>query len=509
MIAFQKRDPLEVIADLWPSVKLYDKQEEIIKSVYANDETYVVSANMMGKDFIAAYLILVYFLQNKICRIVTTSVSGDHVDVLWSEINKAIHTCRSPMDYRQGGPLIINNRKIRKRCVETGVICDTSIIRGIVAENENSMSGRHAPATLFVGDEAAGLHDFYYNMAIRWSRKFLFFGNPLPCQNFYRKAVDSGDEEGDEEGSLFRKVIKIRAEDSPNVRLGLAQERTGWPIEHRELIPGVLSYREYKKRRKHWNKQQQSEGLDAEFYEGDNLLLFPPEWLSLSEELAETKPKPGRIARRAMGVDSAMGGDNTSWCIVSDWGVEKMLSVKTPDSSVIVGQTLMLMDEFNIRADDVLFDMGGGGKQHAEVLRNKGHDVRVISFGAAASPEPKLGRTTIGDRRLNDEERKAYKNRRAEMYGVTSVAMNPQQGGGLAIPNTDEMAELRQQLAKIPRMYNQEGLMFLPPKRRKDSNSREITMTEIVGHSPDEADAFVLAVFGLKKNTFKPIAGVL
>jgi hypothetical protein len=41
--------------------------------------------------------------------------------------------------------------------------------------------------------------------------------------------------------SLFRKVIRIRAEDSPNVKLALDQRRLGLPITNKSVIPGVLT----------------------------------------------------------------------------------------------------------------------------------------------------------------------------------------------------------------------------------------------------------------------------
>jgi len=67
-------NPVHFVKFLWPDVTLYDKQKEILHSLWANDETYVPAANMMGKDFIAAYAILAFFLTRQPCRIVTTSV---------------------------------------------------------------------------------------------------------------------------------------------------------------------------------------------------------------------------------------------------------------------------------------------------------------------------------------------------------------------------------------------------------------------------------------------------
>lgn len=41
-------DPLQLGRILWPDVHFYDKQQEIVYSVWNNDETFVVAGNMLG-----------------------------------------------------------------------------------------------------------------------------------------------------------------------------------------------------------------------------------------------------------------------------------------------------------------------------------------------------------------------------------------------------------------------------------------------------------------------------
>jgi hypothetical protein len=65
-------------------------------------------------------------------------------------------------------------------------------------------------------------------------------------------------------------------------------------------------------------------------------------------------------------------------------------------------------------------------------------------------------------------------------------------GFGLPI----EYDELSRQLGGIPLMYDGEGRMKLPPKSRQ-KNSNVMSLDEILGCSPDEADAVVLAVHGM------------
>lgn len=513
MLMRKPPDPIAFCKLLWPKVHFYDKQREIIRSVCENDETYVPAGNMMGKDFVAAYIILYFFLTRHPCRIVTTSVVDRHLQVLWGEIKEAIDNCEYSLAHKAGGCLIINERRLRK--VVGGNVCGLSYVQGMVADDMNAMQGHHiaktgdgVPRTLFVVDETAGVRDDYYDMAATWANRILAIANCNPCTNFFFKAVKKGNVKAEGNGHYYSKVIRIKAEDSPNVRLALAQKARGLKVTNEILIPGVLPAEDYFKRRKTWNKMRQCVGLDGEFYTGAEILLFPPEWLNNAEMLAR-KPKTGSRGKVTLGVDSAAGGDNTVWLVLSEnHGVLEIFSIKTPDTAIIPGKTIAMMRKYNIPAANVLFDYGGGGKQHVDILRRKDaalRKIRCISFGASATPEKKHGMTLLNQRKKDDEIRYAYKNRRAEMYGLASRRLDPNDGGGLPIP--EEYEELRRQLAPIPRQDDGEGRLYLPKKQRKNADDLEVTMTELVGCSPDEADAFVLANFGLDKTVSQIVLG--
>lgn len=40
--------PLEFIGCVWPHIKIYSKQREILRSLVVNDETFVPAGNMLG-----------------------------------------------------------------------------------------------------------------------------------------------------------------------------------------------------------------------------------------------------------------------------------------------------------------------------------------------------------------------------------------------------------------------------------------------------------------------------
>jgi hypothetical protein len=205
----------------------------------------------------------------------------------------------------------------------------------------------------------------------------------------------------------------------------------------------------------------------------------------------------------SMGVDTAEGGDNSVWTVVDEQGVIEQVRMKTPDTSVIPGRTIALMNQYNIPADRVLFDAGGGGKEHVDALRAKGYEVKSIPFGGSpTSPnEYKIYKRMPEESREIREQRDVYRNRRAEMYGETSkVLRGVHETGignmGFGIP--EDLTDLLFQLSKMPKLYDGEGVLYLPPKNKKTLGKSETkTLGDIIGHSPDEADSFVLAVFGL------------
>lgn len=317
----------------------------------------------------------------------------------------------------------------------------------------------------------------------------------------------------------FRKIITITAEDSPNVRRARLQLARGMEPDNTEVVPGVLTWQEYQFRRKTWDPIRQSIGLDAKFYEGAEILLFPSLWLDSSALAA--RALVGR-ARKALGIgiDPAEGGDKTAMAAVDQYGLIELRSRRTPDTSVVCDEALAFMAQHGVPADRVIFDRGGGGKEHADLLRRRGYKVRTVAFGEAITLDPVRRLRMLEERLDQREEHHAYVNRRAQMYGELSLLIDPNWPsvvadvvveGCWAIPEgitgdpSDERSELRHQLAPIPREYD-EGRLRLRSKSRKpgqDENDHK-TLTELIGHSPDEADAVVLAVHAMLHRESRP-----
>jgi hypothetical protein len=391
-------------------------------------------------------------------------------------------------------------------------------------------TARNEPTTLLVVDEASGVDDEGYEKADTWTHRKLVIGNPYQCSNFFSHGVKAGDMESERkdtgEENLYRKVIKIKAEDSPNIRLALAEIRAGKKPSHEELIPGLARYSDYLQRRKVWDKVRQCIGLDAEFYEGAENLLFPPDCLNHAETLFLAIVAHKRIAK-AIGIDPAEGGDSTCFAAVDEIGLIELVSKKTPNTAVITNETLAFMRAHHMDPNSsydcsrVCFDRGGGGKQHADRLREQGYNVRTVGFGQSPTVEQEPGVVTKHEETKQDKERRyAYFNKRAELYGRLSMRLDPSiETTQFAIPKTAIIIasgegltpydKLRHQLSVIPLIYDSEGKLRLPPKNKKTANSKEVTLIDLIGYSPDEADAVALAVYAMEVDASSPMAGAM
>lgn len=289
----------------------------------------------------------------------------------------------------------------------------------------------------------------------------------------------------------------------------------GKPVPKRPIIPGILSYEQYVERDATLAPADKRPRLHGLFNDETTSKIFPASWLDLAQELgrllarhnAQLKAKgrrPKLGAPLALGIDCAMGGgDLSAWAVFGRYGVMHVEVLDTPDTRKIKGQTLRLMRRFRIRPEYVAFDRAVG-KQIADELREEGLDVNDVGFGEAALEPGK------------------YSNMRAELHAELAKAMRrmvDDQGRPtaktkrlldtppdkwhnswrfVALP---EDADLRQELFVLPTGVDSKGRLRLPPKQptsRSRGNS-EVSVKEMLGRSPDRADAVILAKYAFDR----------
>lgn len=176
-------DPMKLKKKLWPHVEFYDKEIEMVYSVFEKSViTVVPAANMMGKDFTAGFIKLVFFLTRHPCRVVSTSSDESQLKgVLWGELKWWIQQSKIPLVF-PNGPLKVNDMEVYK--YRNGVICPTSYILGRVSKKGEGMLGHHVkqigdnvPRTLGVGDEVTGVHNDTIERMETWANRILLIGN--------------------------------------------------------------------------------------------------------------------------------------------------------------------------------------------------------------------------------------------------------------------------------------------------------------------------------------------
>ena len=476
-------DPLRFIALCWPELMLYDKQREILLSVRDNPETFVHAAHKTGKTLIAAAIAIWFLVSRTPSKVVITSSSEDQLRrVLWSQIRQLIKTSKVPL------PLEIQDLEIR-RFVDNGrkKTFNGDVLIGLAPNKVESFQGHHLPndrpRVLAVMDEASGVADEMYEAAPSWAHRMLVVGNPLSLTNFFFRLCRAGntiDPAGESE--FLRKVIHISSRDVPNVARGLLRREKGLDGPFNPLIPGLLTYPEYIRRLAEWDERERTIRLEGQFYEGEGVLLFPPDCLDQAcdrRRWLELSAGPRKAV--AMGIDVAADGpDFTVWTIVDQFGIIKQIKMSTPNTMEIVGRTIELLRQYDLSATVVAMDIGGGGKQLADRLKEQGYHVRTVHFGESA------------------DDKQAYPNRRVEMYANLMDLFEPRPELGV-FNLGDDSDELRQELAVFPKVFDSSGRIVLPPKRPGRSGNGQTSIQKILGHSPDRADSLALAAWMLKR----------
>ena len=524
-------DPCGFAARFWPQVRLTPYQCEILASVRDNAETWVHSANKMGKSFVAA-LAAVWWFGTRRGRVVVTARTGRHLKlVLWPEIKNLLRSASVDIDGR------LQRFDFGFRQLEqfvywppgaNGKSDERYYIAGLLQNEEESFQGLHlptlddgTPTVLAIVDEASNQERWLYDAISSYAHRILEIGNPTHAEGRFYEVCRAGDQRLLSGERLFRKVIHISGEHSPNVTAGrrwAAEDRSSRAEQPPTVVPGILSYEQFVERKANWSAYQVRTRLLGLFPDEGSGRLFPAERLdaaqqlgrSLAEEHARSKiRRSGRPY--ALGIDvSQGGGDLTAWVVLGRYGVRKVLVRETPNTAEIAGQTIRLMRAFRIGPAWVAFDAGGGGKQIADLLRDRGfEDILDVTFGAAA-----------------DDARK-YKNKRAELYGELREALRrrrrvarllatpaecwPRGASCLALPPDD--APLREDLAVLPLLRDAEGRLRLPPKdkpSRQTSGRQERSVRELLGgRSPDRGDALVLAYYAWQRGRAIEQAGIV
>lgn len=320
------------------------------------------------------------------------------------------------------------------------------------------------------------------------------------------------------EKGYHRRVFHISAYDSPNVRLGMEQVKRGIQPTNKIIVPGVISYEELQKRLATWDSIRVRIGIEGHFYDGAELLLYPPQWLDRAEKLAEYYlQKTTKRYAESIGIDCGEGVADTVMIAGDRMGIIEAKGKKTPDPNQILTDAMEFIKRHSsVPHDRVVADLGGGGRWLASMLRQKGYNIRTVAFGSTPIQEIKRGRTFYNEKVDVREDKGGYTNLRSQMFYELREWLDPTLNHNFSIPK--EYMELRRQMSPIPLWYDAEGRIYLPPKQlrsdqrkgRLDDNAQDkTTLNKLIGCSPDWVDALVLTVHGMRHKAHQLVAGVL
>lgn len=444
------RDPV-----LWSKeragLELWSKQREIITSVRDNRQTAVHSCHEIGKSFIAATTACWWIDAHTPGEafVVTSAPSDKQVKaILWREINR-LHS-------RLGlaGRTNLSEWYIGKELVAFG--------RKPADYDPTAFQGLHARFMLVILDEACGipksLFDAASSLAANVNGRTLIIGNPDdPFGEFASNCkVGSG-----------WNVIGVGYKDTPNF--------TNEPIS--PMLSEMLIHPEWvEERRNKWGEKSALfiSKCEGQFpTEASPFTVVPIHWAQkcMFAQLLPVGPHEG-------GIDVGAGGDRT--VLVERHGMKlgRTFEFKDPDPMKAVGALVEKINEWGlekVKIDPIGVGWGLTGRlkelssRHNPTSTETTHSCEIVGVNFAELPSP------------GKENR--FLNKRAEVWWEVGREYSRLGLWDLEGLDDDALQELTTPQYEI---MDSKGKVKIQPKKE---------VIEILGRSPDVADALLLAFY--------------
>lgn len=422
--------------------RLLPFQRAIIEALYAHRRVAVPSGHNVGKTFLAALLVRHFLLgdgSGRKSRVLTTATTWPQVEkVLWSEVARQAQAAA-----RRG---IVLDEKLTL----TSLTCATGEAYGLSTDEPTAFHGSHWPRQLIIFDEASGVRPEIHAAA----ESLMSGGDCYWLQISQPDRVAGPFFEACQRPDLW-KVMPISCLDHPNVVTG------------REVIPGAVTRGWVDERRKVWGEESREWQMRVlgRFPESDDGVLIPASLLMY----AATRTPMAQDGRH-MGVDVSLGGDETVAVLVEDRVLTEIRRWRDPNLMGSTGRIAQLMTEWQVPATAVHIDACGLGAGPVARLRELGHDVDGVDFGAA--PSGAWAGVHLDTR---------FQNRRAEAYYTVRALLRD---GELTIPA--RFADVWTDLCAVQMIApDSSGACRLEPKE---------AVRKRLGRSPDCGDALALAL---------------
>ena len=431
---------------------LWDGERQILRALnpalQSRRPIFVASGHALGKDFISGGLPLWWQTTRYPARTVLTGPTARQVhEITWQELTR--HVGRwSPSLPPLGGELIHGRLRWDE---EHSILAFTTADS---AQHIGKAQGFHSPHILLIVTEAQavpnGVKEQLDGLLTSGEALLIAIGNPLVTTGWFAAGLRD---------RTHHLVIHLDCEDSPNVREG------------REVIPGLVSKAWVDEKRRTWYAENPNHPLWLAKVKGQLPLtsvdsVFDRDLIERSWKF----PLIDRGMKVSLGVDVAeFGDDESAFCCLSDGIVRGLTTTSKHEPMDTAGRAALYRSQQ--QASVVVVDRLGVGAGVASALRELQGDQRLWSVvGFAGSEKP-------------TSDSAPYLNQRAEAY---FYAREQVQAGRVRVPQD---AQLIDELCETKYVVRSNGKLMLEPKA---------DIKERLGRSPDRADAWVLAVWGLK-----------
>jgi phage terminase large subunit len=437
-------DPVYFVREILGAVP-EDYQADILNSAVSEPYTAAHCGHGVGKTTTGSWLLIWFLFTRAESKVITTAPTWRQVkDLLWPEVHHWMHRAElEKMGWVWPYRLLDTRLEISQEWYATGEASD----------DPQKLEGYHAPAILYIVDEAKGVPDSHFNsmdggMTTPEARMVLLSTPGDTTGKFYRVCTGKENSDPDDEEPMYWKVIHVNGENSNRVS-------KRW-IETRKQAWGADSAL-YRIR------------VKGEFVDTTTDTLIPAGQFeaAIGRELPViAKSRPVKV----MAVDVARYGSDRS--VVAWREGNTIKGFRKFDRQSLESTASMVYDMGKeLTPDVILIDevgVGAGVLDNLQSRRRRLTRSKVFGFNGARKPSEE------------DDEVPLFYNRRAEVYWRLRELF----GKGLISVPEDEL--LGQQLTDLRYEYVTRGQHTVIKIESKEDMRRKGKM------SPNEADAVMM-----------------
>jgi hypothetical protein len=437
------------------------RQEEIARSVVEYRDTVVYTGNAVGKDYFVGSLIWWWLLTRYDSLVIVMAPSQALIGtVTWKEVRRASECCRFNL-----GAEVTFGAKSSPQKVTISQSGWSAL--GHSSATLERLSGQHNANLLLIVEEASGIEDEVSNAADALNyTKSVWIGNPTRSSGRFITMIRKADEYSRNGVAKHESInaIRIRSHDSPHANLvkspvGLA-DKTWLDACRRMYGEGSL-----------WWKSH----VEAEIPNVVSEQLISDAWLEWSAAHERPRVRFGDqwVGTTRIGVDlgEGVGADSSVILCRDDLGILEIIVSDTMDLPQAAQEVERLKKKWIVKDAEITYDVLGIGRAFSNHLKRVGINGPIPYAGNGASRES------------------TFTNIRTESGFKLRTRMDPTWAPDFRYPNRVQPAFSIPNAPWRDRLFEElraHGYELVGSKTRLTPKK---DVTEILGHSPDLADA--------------------